>query len=448
MGANVDTMSSVSRAAARVAGLAHHGMPESSALCRGLLAAYVARKAIRRIRAGRPIISDVIPRSVIDAALLGASEKTFGADSMIRGAHGFYPHSFLPEFDAPHFDEAVRRMMVPGLGPNVLYLSLTAACPSHCRYCFAGAGGSGERDPSLETFQAVASKIAELRVPVVNISGGEPMARYGRLLDVVRLTSAGSEVRMFTSGFGLTAARLGELRRAGLKGVFVSLDTADADEFDSARGKRGAFQAAVEALRLCARSDMLTFVNCVVDRSRFHEDGSVERFLRFIESIDARIVVNFLPQLATGRGADAESFRRPEECAEVAALIVERARVIGRPVCMLFGTVDELIGCPGAGGKLMNIDVEGNVTVCISRAALGNIIEEPFEQIYDRFVEHCAKLKVGFFCCRVNEEGGGALLSVDESVAALGKFFHEAPDSTWQRVLDRYGWIMAQLPGL
>ncbi len=185
----------------------------------------------------------------------------------------------------------------------------------------------------------------------------------------------------------------------------------------------------------------------MVDRNRFRRRRDIERFLRFVESIDPRIVINFLPQLATGRGAQADSFRHPAECDGVARRIVASARSLGRPVNLLFGTVDTFIGCPGAGGKLMNVDITGNVTVCISKASLGNLLEEPFEQIYARFVDGCRKLKVGFFCCRVNEATGQRVLEPEESDRALQRFYESSTDSTWQQFLDKYGWLLARIMG-
>ena len=225
----------------------------------------------------------------------------------------------------------------------------------------------------------------------------------------------------------------------------MSLDTCDEAAFDRARGLPGAFAAATAALRLCAGAGMLTFINCVVGPGRLSSRAEIVRFLRFVEAIDPRVVVNFLPQLSTGRGAAAESFERPADCDAAADRLVETARSIGRPTSMLFGRVDQFIGCPGAGGKLMNIDVAGNVTVCISRASLGSVLDEPFEALYQRYVARCARLKVGFFCCEISRDGGGELLGIRDSEAALRRFFRRTDDAEWQTVLDQWGWLLTRL---
>ena len=420
------------------------GMPDGPLRSRGLLAAEVLARAAGGLRA-RQRLSDVARGALAEAIFLEIAHRTFGPSSMIRQEHGFFPHIFMPDYRGPIFDEAIRRIVLPGRGPNILYFSLTGVCPCHCEYCFAGAGGAAADLLDDRSVLDVARKVAELRVPLVNISGGEPLTRYSRLLQTVRLLREGSEVRMFTTGFGLTEERLSELRAAGLKGVFVSLDTDVPALFDAARGKEGAFDAAVAALKLCSRAGMLTFVNCVVDRKRFAARADIASFLRFVEGIDPRIVVNCLPQLATGRGADADSFRAPEDCDGLAELIVQTAHELGRPVTMLFGTVDRFIGCPGAGGKLMNIDIAGNVTVCISRAGLGNLLEEPFELIHDRFVDACRELRVGFFCCDVGERGDGELLDRAASREAIRSFYERTEPAAWQKMTDRFGWFFDRL---
>jgi MoaA/NifB/PqqE/SkfB family radical SAM enzyme len=418
-------------------------MPAAGLAARAVVAFHLGRKALSAA-AERPLPA-VMRAAVAEAAFFEIARRNFGWGSMIRGGNGFFPHIFMPDYAGPQFDEAMRRLVFPRRGPNILYFSLTGACPCHCEYCFAGAGGSAPPDLGDQAAVEVARAVAALRVPLVNLSGGEPLARYDRLLAVVRVLREASEVRMFTTGIGLTAPRLAELRDAGLKGVFVSLDGPDAEAFDRARQRPGAFAAAVDALRLCARAGMLTFVNTVVGAGRFGTAAEVDAFLAFVEGIDPRIVVNFLPMLATGRGASADSFGAPEQCDAVARRIVDAADARGRPVSMLFGRIDAFIGCPGAGGKLMNIDIEGNVTVCISRASLGNLLREPFPSIYARFVERCDRLKVGFFCCEVSTDGHGELLDVAESGRALERFHAGHVDAEWQTFVDRYGGLLARV---
>lgn len=419
-------------------------MPAGAIASRAVLASHLSRKAWKRVRRreASPLRSAV--RLLADAVAFETTRHTFGAQSMIRGQHGLFPHVFLPDYHGACFDEALLRLLDPERGPNILYFSLTGTCPCRCEYCFAGADPAG-KDLGDAVVLDVARAVAKARIPLVNISGGEPFVHYERLREAVRLLSVGCEVRVFTTGIGVTAERLRALREAGLKGLFVSLDTDDAALFDRTRGRRGAFDAAVRALQLAAGENVLTFINSVVDRRRFPNRDSVARFLRFVERIDPRIVVNFLPQLAAGRGIELDSFRTPEECEPIADRIVSTARELGRPVSMLFGRVDTFMGCVGAGGRLMNVDIAGNVTVCISRAAIGNVLEEPFAAIYDRFRQSCTRLKVGFFCCLAGEGGDGEVLPFEASLGLLSRFYAANPDADWQRMRERIGPLLLRL---
>ncbi len=433
------------RTARLLLGLPLTGIPDRPLAARALLATHVARKALRELHQRPSEITDTARNALAGAILMEITCRHFGSASMLRGRHGLFPHIFMPRFDGPHFDEALRRFALPGQGPNVLYFSLTGACPCTCDYCYAGASAGEVQDIGDQAVLEVARQVARLRVPVVNISGGEPLTRYSRLKKAVRVLSAGSEVRMFTTGLGLDDRRLAELEEAGLTGIFVSLDGADAAAFDRVRGFEGAFEAATSALRRSARAGMLTYVNCVVGRQRFRNRARIADFLRFVEGIHPGVAVNFIPQLATGRGVQVDSFSRPEECHEVAERIVETGRELGRPVALLFGTIDTFLGCAGAGGKLLNVDIAGNVTVCISKAALGNLLDEPFEDIYARYVESCDRLKVGFFCADVAQRTGERILVSEDSHEELAGFYARSPDSTWQKTLDRYGGLFATI---
>ncbi len=428
--------------ARRLVRVDRHGMPGKRLRPRAVVASHMLRKSLRNASADPRQVFQNLRILVAESVFFELTRQNFGFFSMLRGRHGFFPHIFMPEYHGPHFEEALQRLSVPGRGPNIMYFSLTGSCPCHCEYCFAGAGGEDAPDVGDEAVLQVAREVAALKVPVVNLSGGEPLSRYKRLLDTIRALDQGSEVRMFTTGVGLTPARVTELHDAGLTGVFVSLDTIDANAFDQARRYEGAFAAAVNALRLFAEADFLTFINCVVDKTRFLTEDEVEQFLDFVADIDPRIVVNFLPQLSTGRGTEAASFRHPEECEEVAERIYTVAERLNRPIGMLFGNVDRFIGCPGAGGKLMNIDIEGNVTVCVSKASLGNLLEEPFPVIYQRWVAHCNRLAVGFFCCEVAEETEGELMPPEDVGRMLSGFYRDKDRASFQAIYDNLGWAM------
>lgn len=405
------------------------------------LVAQLVAKARGAHRGGKPL-GLVLRRALFEAAFLEAALRTFGPAGMTFGQGRFFPLFLLPDYRGPHFDEALRRLALPGRGPFVAHLSVTGACASRCSYCYASAGGANPPDLGDEQLLEVARVLVRRGVPLVNLSGGEPLARYARVEKLVEILAPSCEVRLATSGVGLTAARAAALRERGLQVVAVSLDSADPDTVNRVRGYRGAFDAAVEALRLASRAGCVTFATSVVGPSGFRTPDEVERLLRLVRAIHPDIAVNFVPMFATGRGADA-GVCDPAPWRPVAESIARVIREHGFCASVLRSPVEALMGCVGAGGKQLNIGIRGQVTPCISSAGLGNIVDEPFDAIYERFLGAARRLKRGFFCAR----GGAGAPSNGRSLQLLDQFHRTSPDTFYQRVLDRHERRIAWLFG-
>ena len=366
-----------------------------------------------------------------------AALRTFGPRGMFRVGDAFYPLFLLPDFHGPHFDEALRRLLLPGRGPFVVHLAVTGVCPSRCVYCYASAGGADAPDLGDDRLLDVARAIAREGVPLIVLSGGEPLSRFDRLVKLVDILAPHSEVRIATSGVGLTSARAAQLRDAGLTALAVSLDSDDPTSVNTSRGYRRAFDAATDALRCSAQAGLITLVTTVVDRASFRTPAEVDRFLRFIRDIHPTLLVNFLPRFASGRAVSSGGFCSPAEYAPVAAVIGRTIRDRGYRANVFLEPLELLMGCVGGGRRQLNVDIRGNVTACISGAGFGNVVDESFETLSARFASEGARLKRGFFCATVGDRADdGDVLSADESFRALDDFYATHPDTLFQRVLD------------
>lgn len=384
-------------------------------------------------------------RTLLRIGFFEAALRTFGRGGMFSAGQAFYPLFLLPDFHGPHFDEALRRLLLPGRGPFAAHLAVTGACPSRCTYCYAAAGGPDAPDLGDARLFAVARALADRGVPLISLGGGEPLARYERLVRLVEILAGAAEVRVATSGVGLTPARASCLKRAGLTALAVSLDSDDPAKVNASRGYARAFEAAVQALRSSADAGLITLVTSVVDRSGFRSPADVDRFLRFLRELHPSLVVNFLPKFATGR-ASLDGFSSPEEYAPIARTIARAIQDGGHRATVFLDPLEHLMGCVGAGRRQLNVDARGNVTACISGASFGNLIDEPFEQVYDRFRAGGARLKRGFFCASIQDRAGGAtVLAPDDSSRAIAEFYSSHPDTVFQRALDAFGAQIADL---
>ncbi len=393
------------------------------------VARHVATKAWRNRGSG-----GVLRRALVDLVGLEGALRVFGSDAMITDGGRYYPLAFLPAYHGPHFHRAIRRLLVPGLGPFVAHVSLTGACPWTCKYCFASAGGPQAPDVGDDALVAIAHALAKQGVPIVILGGGEPLTRFQRALTLTRILSASSEVRLATSGIGLTAARAAALTEAGLSVLAISLDGHDRARVDAVRGE-GAFDQALRALSVARDAGLVTLVTCVVGRGSFPDEGDVDKLLALIRSVHPKAVVNFLPEFATGRGAEG-GFRTPLAYAATAARVSGAIRT-GRHRAAAFYAepMDAIVGCVGAAQRQVVVDTSGNLNACVSGASFGNLLDEPFEDVWKRMLDAPARFKQGYFCAHVHEpERAG-----DDVDAALRGFHRDVPDAGFQRAIDALG---------
>jgi heme d1 biosynthesis radical SAM protein NirJ len=135
-------------------------------------------------------------------------------------------------------------------GPVVIW-NLVRRCNLTCRHCYSISGDvdfAGE----LSTPQVVAvmDDLRRFGVPVLILSGGEPLLRRD-IFDVSRHAKAlGFYVGLSTNGTLIDAAMAARIAAVGYDYVGISLDGLR-DTHDRFRRKAGAFDASLDALRHC-----------------------------------------------------------------------------------------------------------------------------------------------------------------------------------------------------
>jgi radical SAM protein with 4Fe4S-binding SPASM domain len=131
----------------------------------------------------------------------------------------------------------------------VVVWNITRQCNLFCAHCYIAA--IAQRDPlELDTPTAfrVVDDLAGYRIPVLLLSGGEPLSRPD-LLEIARYaTKRGLRIGLSTNGTLVTPEAARALREAGVAYVGISIDGPEAIN-DKFRGSRGAFQKALEGIR-------------------------------------------------------------------------------------------------------------------------------------------------------------------------------------------------------
>ena len=135
-------------------------------------------------------------------------------------------------------------------GPVVIW-NLVRRCNLTCQHCYSiscDRDFPGELD-SAEVF-AVMDDLARFRVPVLILSGGEPLLRPDIFDIAQRAKQQGFCVGLSTNGTLIDAAMAQRIAATGFDYVGISLDGREATH-DRFRRKKGAYAAALAGIRHC-----------------------------------------------------------------------------------------------------------------------------------------------------------------------------------------------------
>ncbi|HKY59882.1 MAG TPA: radical SAM protein [Gemmatimonadota bacterium] len=281
--------------------------------------------------------------------------------------------------------------------PHVVAWNLTRRCNLACSHCYIAAGSWHAADSELPTDQCrrIADEILAVNPrPLVILSGGEPLLRDDLEELALHLSERGATVVVGTNGTRLTARRIDSLKRAGVKGVAVSVDSLDPLYHDRFRHGDGALEdtlAAVERLR-DRRLDFI--VQTTVTRGNRQEIPAIADWA----AGKGAVAFNVYFLVRTGRAQGMRGLSPEENEAMLAQLVIlerrHRGRMMVRSKCMPQimrhvheGATDSPLmayatRCP-CGVQYCRITPEGRVTPCpYLPVEAGDLSRQTFAEIW------------------------------------------------------------------
>ncbi|RKT52544.1 pyrroloquinoline quinone biosynthesis protein PqqE [Saccharothrix australiensis] len=159
--------------------------------------------------------------------------------------------------------------------PFGLLAELTHRCPLRCGYC-SNPLELVRRDAELRTDEwcSVFDQARELGVLQFHLSGGEPLARRDLPELVAHASGLGAYVNLVTSGLGLTAERMADLRARGVDHVQLSVQDAEPGDADRIAGVK-AFGPKLTAARVVREAGLPLTVNVVLHRLNLDHVGGI-----------------------------------------------------------------------------------------------------------------------------------------------------------------------------
>lgn len=268
-------------------------------------------------------------------------------------------------------------------------LQLLYDCNFHCRICdFWRPEFEARPRMGLEDARIISEKLAELGPMIVSVGGGEPLM-HPELVEIVQTLSKHHYPVMICNGWFITPESAKALFEAGICEVSISIDYANSERHDAQRGMPGAFDRALEALRILHE-------NRVHPWQRVHMisvvmDDNLEDLEPLIQRCRA-MGITYLVTLYSRRRGD---IARPAPVDVSAKLLNLHRRypefVQIRSYLARFTEAlqQEGIGPCHAGKHLCNIDCQGQVSLCIDRLdePLGNLLTDSPQDVEMRLKE-------------------------------------------------------------
>ncbi len=178
---------------------------------------------------------------------------------------------------------------------------VTRRCNLSCVHCRAGSEG-GPYEGELDTNKCleVLAQIGRVGKPIVILTGGEPLLR-GDIFELAgHGTKMGLRMVMATNGTLLGPSVLKKIGASGIKRISISLDGADEDKHDQFRKVPGAFNKAMDGIRLLREAGIEFQINTTVTR---HNIEDIEDILDMAVRIGA-VAHHLFLLVPTGRARE------------------------------------------------------------------------------------------------------------------------------------------------
>ncbi len=155
-------------------------------------------------------------------------------------------------------------------GPVVIW-NLVRRCNLACKHCYSiSADTDFPGELTTEEAFTVMADLRRFRVPVLILSGGEPLLRPDIYAIAHRAKAMGFYVALSSNGTLINADNIARIAEVGFDYVGVSLDGI-ADTHDRFRRQPGAFAASLNGIRLCRKHGVKVGIRYTMTQDNAHD---------------------------------------------------------------------------------------------------------------------------------------------------------------------------------
>ncbi|MDI6703900.1 MAG: radical SAM protein [bacterium] len=292
----------------------------------------------------------------------------------------------------------------------IVVWNITNRCNLKCKHCYIEADDIDYKDElTTNEGKELIDDLAELQVPVLLFSGGEPLIRK----DIFELgyyaNLKGIRSVISSNGTLINKQIARDIKQAGFQYVGISIDGLE-ETHDNFRGIKGSFNKSLEGLKILRKEGIKTGIRFTINRFNYKELKDLLDLA--IRERVPRFCMYHLVYSGRGRdmmNEDTSSDEKREYITYLISKIIELGKLnVGLEILTADNHVDgvyiyqyitetrpekgnEILrilrsygGC-SAGDKIASIDATGNVHPCQfwGHKTLGNIRERKFSEIWD-----------------------------------------------------------------
>ena len=176
---------------------------------------------------------------------------------------------------------------------RIVFWETTTACNLSCRHCRRQdtAPESALQDLTTKESLNLIEDVKQAGRPLLILSGGEPLLRKDLFTLVDYARERDIPLALATNGTCIDKSIAVRIRDSGIRRVSVSLDGADARIHDQFRGIPGAFERAIQGIRLLIQQGISTQINFTLAR---HNAGQMEQMFTLASALHVDALHLFL----------------------------------------------------------------------------------------------------------------------------------------------------------
>lgn len=338
-------------------------------------------------------------------------------EKIVKHQDKYILSTFFPPFPSKSFiqnilavDEPIniftKQMYAERTAPISMYLCITNKCPNNCLYCSAK-NRAAEKELTKEEWIKVIGELQDMSVPIIGITGGEPLIRED-IFDIIRAIDSRSTSILFTSGFNLSYEKAKKLKDSGLFGIGISLDSYDKEKHNKNRNSENAFDYALEALINANKSGLYTMAQTVILKENIDEEKLFRLFklakdngAHEVKILEPILSGNLLTEKQLNNVFYSESDR--EKLIRIQHKANKRS-ALPKITTFAYTESEAKFGC-GAGNQHSYISDSGELYPCdFVPMSFGNVKEESIKSLWIEMKNYIGKPKIGCFAQMVNKE--------------------------------------------